>query len=191
MDQTIREIVSDLSWEELISLSKDLWETNIFDLMVCSARILSHKKIPGSKKLWKTIEVFMRDVDGWCLEDNLARAAWKCIDVDETILNDLEQWTDHKNFWYRRATLIFTLPYAKPGKNPERMLGWAGKYATDKEWFIQKAIGWWLRDLGAHNPQRVLQYLNGHWPKLQYVAKKESTRKLEKKHLNKIDHLSS
>ncbi|MGE3341290.1 MAG: DNA alkylation repair protein [Candidatus Altimarinota bacterium] len=190
MDQTIRETIPQLSLEEMFSLSQSLWESSIFDLMVCSARILSHKKIQGSRKLWREVKRSMRDVDGWCLEDNLAKAAWKCIAEDESILDDLEQWTHHKNFWYRRAALIFTLPYAKQGKDPERMLKWAGKYAADKEWFIQKAIGWWLRDLGAHNPERVIQFLNEYWPKLQYVAKKESTRKLEKKYLKKIHHFS-
>ena len=31
------------------------------------------------------------------------------------------------------------------------MLGWASLYAPDPEWFIQKAIGWWLRVLALHN----------------------------------------
>ena len=35
------------------------------------------------------------------------------------------------------------------------MLGWASRYADDREWFIQKAIGWWLRTLSKHNPNRV------------------------------------
>jgi 3-methyladenine DNA glycosylase AlkD len=26
------------------------------------------------------------------------------------------------------------------------MLGWAARLAEDREWFIQKAIGWWLRE---------------------------------------------
>lgn len=39
------------------------------------------------------------------------------------------------------------------------MLGWAARLSTDPEWFIQKAIAWWLRDLSKHNPQRVAVFL--------------------------------
>lgn len=78
----------------------------------------------------------------------------------------------------RRAALVYTLPFAKPGHNPERMLRWASHYASDPEWFIQKAIGWWLRVLGEHNPDKVVVFLNTHWEKLKGVARKEATRKL-------------
>ena len=73
---------------------------------------------------------------------------------------------------------MYTLPYAKPGRNPERILKWASSYAKDNEWFIQKAIGWWLRVLGEHNPERVLRFLAEHASLLKGVAKKEATRKL-------------
>lgn len=79
----------------------------------------------------------------------------------------------------RRAALVYTLPFAKSGKNPERMLKWASLYSTDPQWFIQKAIGWWLRVLGTHNPERVIQLLKAHSSALKTVAKREATRKLQ------------
>lgn len=85
-----------------------------------------------------------------------------------------------------RAALVYTLPFAKSGQDPERMLGWASLYATDSEWFIQKAIGWWLRILGEHNPNRVAIFLNIHWEKLKGVARKEATRKLSTEWQQKI-----
>ncbi|MCB1081356.1 MAG: DNA alkylation repair protein, partial [Chlamydiia bacterium] len=102
----------------------------------------------------------------------------KCILADESLLDELEKWTYHENFWIRRAALVYTLPYAKPGFDPERMLSWAARYATDPEWFIQKAIGWWLRVLGEHNPERVILFLEIHSDRLKSVAKKEARRKL-------------
>lgn len=180
-DSLIREYTSRLGENKLLEMAKELWATDVFDLMTSAERILADKKIRPSKNLWSLIKKWMKAVDGWGLEDNLARVAWKCIAADEKFLDDLEEWTDHKNFWYRRAALVFTLPYAKPDKNPERMLAWAAKYVDDREWFIQKAIGWWLRDLGKHNPHRVIAFLEPHWHRLMYVAKKESTRKLDKK----------
>lgn len=186
LEPIVKEAVKKLDESQLLILVQELWNTGIFDLMISAARILADTKVSGSKEVWTLVKSFMKDVDGWALEDTLARAAWKCIDENPRLLDELDKWSTHKNFWMRRAVLIFTLPFAKPGKDPKRMLGWAAQYANDREWFIQKAIGWWLRDLGAHNPERVIQFLNDHWDKLQYVAKKESTRKLGRNHLEKI-----
>ncbi len=135
--------------EELLSIAKTLWMTDLFDPMMCASKILSLSCVKPSQALWNTIKTFLKSVDGWALEDGLAHAAWKCILADQKLLNDIEEWTVHPNFWMRRATLVYTLPFAKSGRDPERMLKWASSYATDSEWFMQKAIGWWLRVLGV------------------------------------------
>lgn len=163
---------------DLILMAETLWMTDLFDPMVCACKILSLPRIKPSLPLWNTIKNLLKKVDGWALEDGLAHAAWKCILANPELLDDLHEWSRHPNFWMRRATLVYTLPFAKPGKDPERMLEWASFYATDPEWFIQKAIGWWLRVLGQHNPERVSLFLTTHWDKLKGVAQKEATRKL-------------
>lgn len=163
---------------ELLSIAQALWLTDLFDPMICASKILSLPCVKPSLLLWDTIKGFLKNVDGWALEDSLAHAAWKCILADKELLNDVEEWAKHSNFWMRRATLVYTLPFAKPGKDPERILRWASSYSTDSEWFIQKAIGWWLRVLGEHNPNRVILFLNMHGHQLKSVAKREATRKL-------------
>lgn len=173
----------------LIKLADELWHTNIFDAMTAALKIMALPKIKPSPELWQQVKQYLLVIDGWALEDHLARTAWKCIEADEKRLDEVEAWTKHPNFWIRRAALIFTLPYAKIGKNPERMLQWAGLYATDPEWFIQKAIGWWLRDLGKRNPERVLKFLKQHWKILKPVARKEATRKLDGIWMERLNYL--
>jgi len=167
--------------QELIEIAEELWATNIFDFMITATKILKQKKIPKDKKLWKVGVRWLKDCDGWALMDGLSLSMREVLLIHPELLDQVEKWTHHKNFWMRRAALVFTLPYAKPERDPERMLTWASSYADDPEWFIQKAIGWWLRDLGSHNPERVIQCLNKHWGQLKYVAKKEGTRKLDAK----------
>lgn len=175
-NELVRSVAKNLSQEELLSLAKELWETDLFDPMVCAGKLLTRAK--PTPAVWNLVNYFLTKVDGWALEDILCHIAWKCILADETRLDEVEKWTAHPNFWWRRAALVYTLPYAKPGRNPDRMLEWASSYATDPEWFIQKAIGWWLRVLGEHDPDKVLIFLKKHWPVLKGVARKEATRKL-------------
>lgn len=176
--QLAKRFSKELSEVELLEMAKALWNTDFFDPMLFATKILSLPKIKPTRVLWETVIEFLREVDGWALEDGLAHVAWKCILADESLLNEVEAWTKHSNFWMRRAALVYTLPFAKQEKNPERMLGWASTYVSDPEWFIQKAIGWWLRVLGEHNPDRVCTFLKTHWHELRSVAKKEATRKL-------------
>lgn len=176
--QFARSLASEVGLENVLPLAKAFWKTDLFDAMMCATKLLSLPKVKPSPALWKLIVDCLKQVDGWALEDQLAPPARKCILADESLLDELESWTHHENFWIRRAALIYTLPYAKPGYDPERILAWAGSYASDPEWFIQKAIGWWLRVLGEHNPKRVYLFLKTHWNALKPVAKKEATRKL-------------
>ncbi len=188
-EQLTRESCRGMKEDELIQFAKDLWNTDLFDPMICAAKIVSFPRLKPSQLLWETIVYFLQRVDGWALEDSLCQAAWKCVLADLKLLDEMEEWTKDVNFWMRRAALVYTLPFAKQNRNPERSLSWASQYAVDSEWFIQKAIGWWLRVLGEHNPDRVILFLNSHWRQLKGVARKEATRKLksgwqEKLHLD-------
>ena len=163
----------------LLQLAQALWDSSTFDLMIAAGRLLGRREMPASPRLWRTIDAWLDDVDGWALEDVLAPAAWKCLLHDPAILDDMACWTTRPGVWRRRATLVYTLPYAKPGRDPERVLTWAAGYAADPEWFIQKAIGWWLRELSKHDGPRVVRFLQAHWQQLQGVARKEASRRLD------------
>ncbi len=189
-EQLTRDLSKGIKNTELVQLAKDLWDTNLFDPMMCAAKILSLPQLKPSKVLWETILHFLQRVDGWALEDSLCHAAWKCVLADQDLLDEIEEWTRNSNFWMRRASLVYTLPFAKPGRDPERCLRWASGYVADPEWFIQKSIGWWLRVLGKYNPERVILFLEAHWQQLKSVARKEATRKLSHDWQERILRLS-
>ncbi len=191
VDKVSKSFARRLTQQENFDLAEDLWNSGIWDFMIAAARLLAHRRIEPSPRLWQRIQASMEDLDGWAIADNLARPAWKCLLENPGWLDDVEQWTIHKDFWIRRAALISTLPWAKtPGKDPERMLGWAEKYANDPEWFIQKAIGWWLRTLGARDPARVVEFLNQNWHTLRPLARKEGSRRLPQPYAAKIEGLN-
>ena len=96
-----------------------------------------------------------------------------------------EGWTTSESLWARRAALVITLPWTKQNfPKPQdlairdRVLGWAAGYADDPEWFIQKAIAWWLRDLSKHDPERARDFLASHGTRLKAFARKEAAKYL-------------
>ncbi len=178
MDKVLRQTLKGVNEDELIALAYDLWREPVWDCKIAAGRVIALPKINDVPRVWGFVTDKVTEIDGWAIGDNLAPAARHCLLADTTLLDEVEGWIKHDSFWVRRAALIFTLPWAKPGMDPSRSLGWAAKLAPEREWFIQKAIGWWLRQLGKHDPDRVRTFLEIHEDNLMAVAKNEARKYL-------------
>jgi 3-methyladenine DNA glycosylase AlkD len=180
MDAAIRETLGDLKQDEALSLCRRLWREPVWDLKIVVGRILARKSIEPDANVWGFVTERLADLDGWAVADNLASVAARCLLADPSRLDVAEAWIESPHLWTRRAALVFTLPWAKGDRDPARMLGWAARLANDREWFIQKAVGWWLRELSKRDPERVRRFLEEYGRKLTGVAKREATKYLER-----------
>jgi len=178
MDAAIRETLGDLTQKDALSLCTRLWREPVWDLKIVAGRILARKSIEPDVEVWRFVTERLADLDGWALADNLASVGSRCLIADPSRLDAVEAWTLSAHLWTRRAALVFTLPWAKEKRDPERMLGWAARLAEDRQWFIQKAVGWWLRELSKRDPERVRGFLKEHGPKLTSVARREAIKYL-------------
>ena len=61
----------------------------------------------------------------------------------------------------------------------DRVLDWAAGYVGDKDWFIQKVVAWWLRDLSKHDAPRAVGFLAEHGPYMKTWARKEAAKYLD------------
>jgi len=179
MDVPIKGTLGSLSQQQALHLCRRLWREPTWDLKIVAGRILGLKSIEPDADAWDFVIERLPDLDGWAVADNLASVASRCLIEDPRRLDAVEAWIENPHLWTRRAALVFTLPWAKGGRDPERMLGWAARLADDRQWFIQKAIGWWLRELSKHDGRRVRRFLTEHGPKLTGVAKREATKYLK------------
>jgi len=60
-------------------------------------------------------------------------------------------WENHPSFWIRRSCLIFQLRYRQE-TDLALLQNFIHSFKSDKEFFIQKAIGWSLREVSKWNP---------------------------------------
>ncbi|MCP5366221.1 MAG: DNA alkylation repair protein [Hyphomicrobiales bacterium] len=178
MDAAIKAATAGAAPADLLALATRLWAEPVWDCRIVAGRILSAPRVPAGDDLWRWIVARLPEMDGWAVEDNLMKAAWKCLRADPRRLDTVETWLGHDSFWVRRAAFVYTLPWSRPGEDPDRMLAWAARLASDREWFVQKAIGWWLRGLGRHDPARVEAFLAAHGAALKPVAVREAVKYL-------------
>lgn len=79
----------------------------------------------------------------------------------EVIKETIDLWAGHENFWLRRAALLFQLKY-KVDTTEELLYSYILKNADSKQFFIQKAIGWALREYSKTNPLSVKEFIAGN-----------------------------
>lgn len=168
-----------------VALADALWQTNVHEARVAAAKLLTQARIPGDEPVWRLIASWVPQFDGWAIADHACDAGERRLVADPSRLDQVEGWTRHDSFWVRRAALVITLPWTKQNFPKaqdlairDRVLGWAAGMADDREWFIQKAIAWWLRDLSKHDAPRARAFLDAHGQRLKPFALKEASKYL-------------
>jgi 3-methyladenine DNA glycosylase AlkD len=177
---------ADCSTEERVQLASDLWDTDIHEARVAAAKLFNQARIkPDDAAVWDLICAWVPQFDAWSIADHVCIAAQKRITADPSRIDTVESWTTSDNMWTRRAALVATLPFTKQNfpkpfelEIRDRVLGWAAGYCDDKDWFIQKSIAWWLRDLSKHDADRTANFLEEHGDRMKTFARKEAAQYL-------------
>jgi len=177
---------AELTLDDRLSLARGLWDSNVHEGRVAAAKLLTQARIrPDDTAAWDLIQSWVPSFDAWAVADHASIAGQKRLVADPSRLDVVETWIASEHMWTRRAALVMTLPWTKQN-NPkpadlvarDRILGWAASYVPDHDWFIQKAIAWWLRELSKHDAPRVRGFLATYGDQLKPFARKEAARKL-------------
>lgn len=143
------------------------------------------------------IDIFVKEIKGkYVLEDIqliekilITNSWWDSVDTiakyllggylnyfPMEIMTVIERFSNSKNLWLNRSAIIFQLSY-KEKTNFDLLKSECEKHKESKEFFIQKAIGWSLRDYSRFNPDGVLEFVNS--TKLKPLSKREAIRNIK------------
>jgi 3-methyladenine DNA glycosylase AlkD len=96
-----------------------------------------------------------------------------CLAFPEEGAELVRQWRNEDNFWLNRSCLIYQLKYGNK-VDFELLKSLIIQFQPNKEFFIQKAIGWSLRQYSKFNPQAVADFVKEI--DLRGLAKREATK---------------
>ncbi|MFW2586839.1 DNA alkylation repair protein [Sagittula sp. SSi028] len=186
LNDLVRDWRSALTLAQRIDLAAALWDTNIHEARVTAAKLLIQARMrPDDAAAWALIETWVPQFDGWAVADHVASAGGRRIMADLSRLDTLETWTTSDHLWTKRAALVMTLPLTKLNHLSaeqlvarDRVLRWAADYVGDPQWFVQKAVAWWLRELSKHDADAVRGFLEAHGSGMKAFARKEAARLL-------------
>jgi 3-methyladenine DNA glycosylase AlkD len=175
----------DLTLADRIALADALWAFDIHEARVAAAKLFVQARIRPDAEVWRMIAGWVPDFDAWAIADHASIAGQKRLMADPGRLDEVEGWVRSDHLWTRRAALVMTLPWTRQNHPTaqdlairDRVLGWAAEIADSREWFLQKAVAWWLRDLSRHDPARVHAFVAEHGMRLAPFARREATRHL-------------
>jgi len=124
--------------------------------------LMALRPLRGDIETLPVHEEMIRTGAWWDLVDEAAHRLRELIDRNPMLLAaELRVWADDEDFWVRRAAIICQL-----GRREATDLDLL-EYAIlanidDGEFFIRKAIGWALRELGKTNPNWVRAFAARH-----------------------------
>jgi len=127
----------------------------------------NYKHIPVTSQL-KILPQWVKHVDNWAHSDYLSKFLTRLTEHPEAkkeMLNTLLQWNNSKNLWERRQSLVSLFYYARTKKEHveftlARQL--IKPLIVDKEYFVQKAVGWSLRESYNVYPQQTYSFIEEH-----------------------------
>ncbi len=180
IDELVKQWRTERDVAQRVELAAQLWQSDIHEARVAAAKLLTQARLkPNDEAAWQLIASWVPEFDAWAIADLAASAGSRRLVADSSRLDTVAKWAVSEHMWSRRAALVMTLPWAKlnylsdqQSSERERILGWAASYVSDPELFIQKAIGWWIRDLSKHDKPRAMQFLAEHGENMKPFSRK-------------------
>jgi 3-methyladenine DNA glycosylase AlkD len=169
-----------LAHDELVALVEALWEEPVHERRMASVVLLElHPELLTPADL-PLIERLLRESLTWALVDGLA------ADVVGGVLARspsevgpvLDRWSVDGDFWIRRASLLAELQPLRAGAVLAPFLRRADGMLDEKEFFIRKAIGWVLREVGKRRPAEVVAWLAPRTDRASGVTMREAVKYL-------------
>jgi 3-methyladenine DNA glycosylase AlkD len=173
-------------FEEQLAIWDAVWrraryyETRSQALYYAAAR-----RKPGElEQLWPVARAWIEAVDCWDSADELSSIYARILEVEaltDEAYEVLTSWNRSTNPWKRRQSIVSLLYYSRSRRSvlpSAKILPLIETLLADEDRFVQKAIGWSLREALTPYPGDTITFIRSHVRDLSPIAFSEAKRKL-------------
>ena len=122
--------------------------------------------------------------DCWEHSDDLSKIyAQICEENPDWVLPWLEKWNRSNNPWERRQSVVGLLEYSQKRQKVQSfktLISFVTPLLDDSEYYVQKGVGWTLREIFNIYPEPTLKYLQKHAGRIPTAGYQAATEKLSK-----------
>ncbi|HMI04951.1 MAG TPA: DNA alkylation repair protein, partial [Pedobacter sp.] len=153
---------------EQLSIWDSIWKraTDYEILSQCIYFIEGNWKKADAEKVWEVVKTWVDKIDNWAHSDGLSVFYAHLMElIPEVIYKQYLEWNKSDNPWKRRQSLVGMLLYSKRRKTllpASKLLVMVEPLLKDPDYFVQKGLGWALREIGNVYPEEAMAFLTTH-----------------------------
>lgn len=146
---------------DILGISLALWKKPVYERRLSTVELLAYRTAVLQPNDLMFIEALLRQAKTWALVDHLAESVvGDIVQRNPDAAGVLDRWAGDADFWIRRSALLALLgPIRKGSGDLDRFSRYADGMLDEREFFIRKAIGWVLREIGKQRPEWVADWL--------------------------------
>ena len=146
--------------DQIEGIIKELWALPQREFQYFGMELLEKYVNKVDKEIVTLFEYMILNKSWW---DTIDMIAVRLIGpffqrYNELIVPCTEKWMYYGNMWLQRSAILFQLKFKK-NTDTELLFNYIQALADSKEFFIQKAIGWVLREYSKTDPKTVIQFV--------------------------------
>jgi 3-methyladenine DNA glycosylase AlkD len=147
--------------ELIIELARKLWASPYHDEKRLALRLLQFFPEFLDIGIVTMLEKMLMESPTWDLVDDIAiHLVGAVLEKDKKAYAFLIKWSKSENFWIKRASLISQILMFRKGEGDRKYFyDFAERMASEKEFFIRKAIGWCIREISKADPEAAFDFL--------------------------------
>ncbi len=176
----------DLTSTEVNALAAALWEGDTLEEKSFAIGILDRHRGVLDDASWALADSWVDSATGWALSDGLASGPISfMVHSQPKRFAEILRWTNAESIWRRRASTYALNEFVRGGEldRPFRLLE---RLLYDEEFWVQRAVGTWLRECWKEDARRTEAFLLAHSPGLPPVTVTVATERSSKAFRKKL-----
>lgn len=172
--------------DEILRVWDHVFKTStIHEVMYLPLFYYRRHKIQLDPVHWRVMKHWIDRVENWEHADALCQLYSILYErYPKLVLPTLKTWNHSTNSWKRRASIVSTIYYASKKRTPpsrQTVLSLMKPLLRDSNPYVQKGVGWQLREAYKLWPREILKFLESHVLELPTITFSYATEKLTKK----------
>jgi 3-methyladenine DNA glycosylase AlkD len=147
--------------EELHQVITSLWELEEREMQIAGLYLLDLMKKQFTEEDLSLLEFIITTKPWWDTIDHIAKKhiGYYLEKFPHARQPIVDKWLASENIWLIRSCILFQLGYKKK-TDVEMLADIISRTCHTNEFFINKAIGWALREYAKQDPEKVFEITN-------------------------------
>lgn len=169
--------------DKILDVWNQIWQTSkIHEAMYMPLFYYRRYHHRLDEKHWRMMKLWIEKIENWEHADALCALFSILLERSpKLVLPTLKKWNRSSNPWKRRASVVSTIYYASTRRTPpsqETVLSLVKPLLQDRDTYVQKGVGWQLREAYNLWPREIFKFLEKHITELPAITFSYATEKL-------------